>query len=121
MHSYALEGYTNRGQLIGAAIGPGSNSQYLGLDRYSSSGRWGVFLERVRYDDDDFYTLVRGVPFAYLLHQVDLTLGVSALRFTGPLDVGLSLELTRELNRYFRDHNDVTNVKLGFSATWKAK
>ena len=53
VHTAAVEGYTNLGQLLGAAIGPGSNSQFLGLDRYTSRGRWGVFFERVRYDDSE--------------------------------------------------------------------
>jgi len=51
-HSIVAEGYTNRGQLLGAAIGPGSNAQYMGLDRYTAQGRYGIFAERVRYDDD---------------------------------------------------------------------
>jgi len=124
VHGYAIEGYTNRGQLMGAAIGPGSNSQYLGLDRYTSRGRWGVFLERVRYNDDAFFF---GNVFAglsnnaglYLYHQVDLTLGASVLRFVRAFDLGGSIELTRELNRYYLLGNDMTNVKLGATVRWR--
>ena len=122
-HPRILEGYTNRGQLMGAAIGPGSSSQYLGVDRYSSAGRWGLFVQRVRTDDD--YALFgdagqspfRTLPFAYDRQQVDLTLGVSVFRFVRNLDLGGTLELTRELNRYFVRGADVSNVKL----TWSVK
>ena len=114
VHTAAVEGYTNMGQLLGAAIGPGSNSQFLGLDRYTSRGRWGVFFERVRYDDDyAFYIAFPNVPFGYEYHQVDLTVGASVLRFAGPVDLGGTLELTRELNWHFQRNRDVSNLKAG--------
>jgi hypothetical protein len=120
-HPRVLEGYTNRGQLMGAAIGPGSSSQYLGVDRYFRQGRWGIFLERARTDDD--YALFgdagkspfQGTSFPYDHQQVDLTLGISVFRFVGRLDVGGTLELTRELNRYFVRNADVSNVKFAWS------
>ena len=115
VHHIAVEGYTHRGQILGAGIGPGSNSQYLGLDRYAASGRYGIFLERIRYDDDYAYRALIGMPFGYLSHQVDLTVGASVLQFVGRLDVAVGLEYTRELNRYFQRDNDASNIKLSFS------
>ncbi len=110
-----VEGYTNRGQLLGASIGPGSNSQYLGLDRYTSGGRYGGFVERIRYDDDYAFQALQTVPEGYLSHQVDLTVGFNGLRFSGPVDVGGGIELTRELNRYFVRGADLTNLKVTFT------
>ncbi len=114
VHSPNLEGYTNRGQLLGAAIGPGSSSQYLGLDRYSARGRWSVFLEHIRYDDDYAVPALTGVTNGFRLHQVDLTAGVSILCVADRFDWGGSLEVTSELNRYFVERSDVTNVRLSF-------
>ncbi len=116
-HGMVVEGYTNRGQLLGAPIGPGSNSQYLGLDHYTASGRTGIFVERIRYDDDYAFSSLQNVPNAELSQQVDLTLGLSLLRFSGTYDIGASMELTRRLNQYFVINNDVTNLKLSFSLT----
>jgi hypothetical protein len=118
VHSIVTEGYTNRGQLLGAAIGPGSNSQYLGLDRYASDGRYGIFVERIRYDDDYSVVALAGKSDGYLRQQTDLTLGLNMLRFSGAVDWGAGLEYTRELNRYFIRFNNVTNVKLTFNLGW---
>lgn len=52
------QGYTQRGQMIGAAIGPGS-SQWLAADYLASGWRVGAFLGRIRWDNDAFYTTER--------------------------------------------------------------
>lgn len=52
-------------------------------------------------------------------HQVELTLGLSVLRFVGGFDVGASVELSRELNRYFRCENDVTNLTARLQTRWR--
>ncbi|MEO7360378.1 MAG: capsule assembly Wzi family protein, partial [Gemmatimonadaceae bacterium] len=115
VHGIVNEGYTNRGQLLGASIGPGSNAQFLGLDRYTSRGRYGIFAERIRYDDDYSFAALQGREDGYLSQQVDLSAGVSVLRFSGPWDFGATLAMTRELNRYFIHQNNVTNWRLTFN------
>ena len=117
-HFIVTEGYTNAGQLLGAPIGPGSNNQYLGLDRYTAHGRYGVFLERTRYDDDYAWRALQTVPYGYLSQQTDFTLGLNMVRFSERFDWGGSLEITDELNRYFVQEHDVPNVKLSFNIGW---
>ncbi|MSR05542.1 MAG: hypothetical protein EXR93_00510 [Gemmatimonadetes bacterium] len=119
MHYFTPQGYTDRGQLVGAGIGPGSQSQYMGVDRYFASGRWGVFLERVRFDDDAAFSLLRRDSDGLVLHDVALTAGVSTVRFASRFDIIGQLELTRQLNRFLIDGNDVTNVKLTFGLRWR--
>ena len=118
VHPLVRQGYTNNGQLIGAAIGPGSQSEILQLDRFGPSGRVGGFVQRVRFDDDAYYT-----SFAPTLgHEAlftELSAGLRATRFVGPLDVSGSLTLSRELNRYYQVGNDVTNVMLTLGARWR--
>jgi hypothetical protein len=50
-------GYTNRGQIMGASIGPGSNSQYVGFNYRWGENRVGAFVERVIYNNDLYYIL----------------------------------------------------------------
>ncbi|MBI4500116.1 MAG: hypothetical protein HY700_03045 [Gemmatimonadetes bacterium] len=117
VHFLVRQGYTERGQLLGAGIGPGSDSQHLGFDRYLSSGRWGVFIQRVRYDDDAYYTLFG--PTRYREgHQIELTGGLSLMRRVGKIDVTGAMALSRELNRYYVVENDVTNINLQFALRW---
>lgn len=120
VHGLAPQGYTHRGQLLGAAIGPGGQSQYLGLDRYTPNGRWGGFFERVRADDDAYFTIFSGTN-NYVDHQVELTAGASLLRFVGDFDISAGLELSRMLNRYFQRRNDVTNLTAKLSLRWNPR
>lgn len=51
----APQGYTHRGQILGAAIGPGSSSQWLAVDLFGRLGSIGVFGGRIRWENDAFY------------------------------------------------------------------
>lgn len=117
-HARVSQGYTHRGQLLGAAIGPAANSQFVGVDRYAAWGRWGLFLERVRYNDDFFYDRFRILGISYEGRPVDLTVGGSVLRFTRGLDLSGRVELTYRLNRDYRRADDVVNLQVGLSGTW---
>jgi hypothetical protein len=44
------QGYTHRGQVLGASIGPGSSSQWLALDWMEEFWRLGAFGGRIRWD-----------------------------------------------------------------------
>ena len=46
------QGYTERGQPLGAAIGPGSSSQFLALDHVATKWQLGAYLTRVRWLED---------------------------------------------------------------------
>ncbi|HEY0779397.1 MAG TPA: capsule assembly Wzi family protein, partial [Gemmatirosa sp.] len=48
-------GFTSRGQPLGAAIGPGSSSQWIGADYFGARGRLGVYLRRERLQNDALY------------------------------------------------------------------
>jgi hypothetical protein len=47
-----LQGYTNQGQSLGAAIGPGSSSQFVAYDYLLPSWRVGVYAGRIRWNED---------------------------------------------------------------------
>jgi hypothetical protein len=48
----APQGYTQRGQVLGASIGPGSSHQWIGIDLVSPSWRVGAFAGRWRLNAD---------------------------------------------------------------------
>ncbi len=54
-HSEILQGYTNQGQWLGAGIGTGGNSQYLGFEFFFPKGTATLFLWRNNPDLD--YTM----------------------------------------------------------------
>ena len=53
-HNYIYDGYTNRGEVLGAGIGPGSNSHYFSLNRIKDKEKLGLAFEIID-QDNDFY------------------------------------------------------------------
>ncbi len=82
------QGHTNEGQVLGAAIGPGSNSQFFSIDGYVPNGRFGLFARRLA-DNNHFHfeydrSLNRPEEFRqgfgdYWRHRTDVTLGIRGL------------------------------------------
>jgi hypothetical protein len=119
-------GYTNDGRVVGAAIGPGSSSQWLGLDLFSAHKRIGVFGERIRWNTDAYYTTTP--PWPFLGHDVSVrTGGVGATVFRG-WTVAAELGYEYRMNYLFQnwagdwehasvDAVDVSNWSLSLSVT----
>lgn len=55
-HSYVNGGFTNHGEILGSAIGPGSNSHYFALNRIRSKEKIGLALEIIDQDNDFYYS-----------------------------------------------------------------
>ena len=119
-HGSVTQGYTQKGQIIGAGIGPGGNSQHLGADLYAPWGRAGVYVERQVHDNDAYYAWAQANGAAYCCHNVSFNLGTQALVFLNDFDLGGGLVLTREFNRYFFGL-DLWNVNLSLSARWRRR
>jgi hypothetical protein len=49
------QGLTQRGQVIGASIGPGGSSQWLAGDYLRGSSAVGLYVGRIRWENDVFY------------------------------------------------------------------
>jgi len=72
----APQGYTQRGQVIGAAIGPGASSQWLSVDYMAPAWRAGTFAGRIRWDDDALYTFPGVYENKWCSHDVSLFWGL---------------------------------------------
>src|SRR5690606_4993730 len=48
------QGHTHRGQMLGAPIGTGAESQWLGADYFWSGGRTSLSIERARYESERY-------------------------------------------------------------------
>ena len=119
------QGYTQEGQVIGASIGPGSSSQYLGFDAFR--GRWqlGVDLGRIRWEDEAFY---RAFPagLSHYAHDVSIFAGLRGRYDSRHLSVDAGITRTKRMNFLFRTSNgydptitafDVGNTTLVFRLT----
>lgn len=123
VHSYANQGYTNRGQLLGAAIGPGGNSQYIGASLFFEKGRIKVFAQRATLNNDFLYgsdaMLDENIQSPdnpkYLLHNTELRFGASLLYFYRQFETEIGLTYRREMNDDYIYKNDQNHLGLSLA------
>jgi hypothetical protein len=73
-----IQGYTQRGESLGAAIGPGASSQYIGADFLAPTWSFGLFAQRVRWNEDIRSTAKFPLYQGYCIHDVSLLPGMRA-------------------------------------------
>jgi len=99
-HNAVRQGHTHRGQILGAAVGPGSDAQTLGFDHYRQRSRAGIFIERTRYDDDTYYRYFSR-RYGEARHQVELTIGGNYLHRLGAFEVEGGVNWSMRYDRDF--------------------
>lgn len=118
-HSKIQQGHTHNGQILGAAIGPGSNSQYLSLDAYKNDYKFGIFAQRW-VDNDNFHFQRGSAALApsdqfgdYYRHRVNLNFGLNFLYGPGPIYLHGKFMWTKAFNygRFDYGEFDGVNVK----------
>ncbi len=94
------QGFTQRGQIIGAATGPGSSTQWLAADVIAPRWQAGVFVGRTRWENDVLYRL----PAARLTqHDVTVFSGLRGGFRSRWTDVLGELTVGRRLNYLFQN------------------
>lgn len=117
-HTTVRQGHTSRGQIMGAAIGPGSNSQYLGIDGYKNNFKLGFFVQRL-VDNDNFHFQFGDASLSpsnfgdYFRHRVDLNVGLNFLYGPGPFYINSRLAWTKAYNygRFDLNNLDETTIQ----------
>jgi hypothetical protein len=76
LNKYIKQGWSNNGQLMGASIGPGSNSQNFSFSWIKGFKKIGIFIERIVHNNDFYYSVYYN-PYAdrygyYNRYWVDL-------------------------------------------------
>jgi len=110
-HGQIRQGHTNQGQVLGAAIGPGSAGQYLGVEGYLNKGMLGVFVQRVaendffHYEWNDLQKPNPPVGDIYN-HRIDLNIGLKGFYETGPVLLGAKLIWNKNYNYGRYDYGD---------------
>lgn len=120
-----IQGYTQSGQPIGAAIGPGSSSQWIAIDRVWPTGSMGLTFNRIRSNEDVRSTYSWPDYLGFCNHDVSLLPGVRGGRnFAGGYLSGNVIVGTR-LNYNFQNVSgcqgsarvDVHNTTVSLSFT----
>lgn len=95
------QGYTQRGQSVGAAIGPGASSQWLAADVLSATRRLGAFAGRIRWDNDIYYTQPTG--FSYASHDVSVFAGLRGFAWVSSVGVEGEVTFSKRYNYLFQN------------------
>lgn len=109
-HGPVVQGYTNQGQIMGAWIGTGSNSQYLGAKGYFPWGVAHTGVQRIAWDQDyylQFQSALGDRTFGG--YQVSMLYSAGAVVFIAPLDLGFTYSLQQTLNRNWQDTKSFNN------------
>lgn len=116
-HAQVRQGHTNRGHILGAAIGPGSNSQFLSLDGYRGDYKAGVFIQRIA-ENENFHLLNNAADDTpgvaefgdYFRHRVNLNLGLNLLYGPGPFYLHGEFVWTKAYNYGRFDYGELERI-----------
>lgn len=102
-----VQGYTNRGQVLGAAIGPGASSHWLAVDYFKPRWQVGIFAGRIRWNNDALYTVPLPNPFIrhWCMHDVSLFGGVRAAISGRVGTIAASASRGTRFNTHFRNYS----------------
>ena len=120
-HGWIYDGYTNKGEVLGAGIGPGSNSHYFALSRIRDKEKLGIALEIID-QDNDFYHEAFASASDPRRYWKDFNLHVNFSKKYKNLWLSSNLMYSRSLNyqwdlddmatEYYHPGNDVNNFHM---------
>lgn len=116
VHSVVESGYTNNGQIVGAGIGPGSNSDIMWVNMYHPKGKYGFTFQRIRFNDDYVTQAYRGVedePTDY-----EITVGADYVRVLNDFSINAQLFAIYRNNFLFED-NEKNNFMGSLAVTYR--
>jgi hypothetical protein len=105
-----VQGYTNRGEVLGASIGPGASSQWVAMDYLRPSWRFGVYAGRTRWNEDVHNATTFPIYVYYCNHDVTIYPGARAAASGSFGALSLDYALQNRLNAFFQNDGGCPNV-----------
>jgi hypothetical protein len=116
-HYQVRHGYTHMGQIVGAGIGSGGNSQTSGINWVKGYRKSGVMFERVVHNNDFYYDAFKS-RMDFGSHWVDLALNFNKQWMHKRFLYLANLSLIRSLNYQWQHDVDRTNLSMQFSVSY---
>jgi hypothetical protein len=100
-----IQGYTQLGEPLGAAIGPGASSQWLAADYLEPHWSVGIFAGRIRWNEDIHSTY--GFPSyqGYCIHDVSVFPGARATAGSRFGYISADVTYGNRLNAFFQEQS----------------
>ncbi|NQZ75647.1 MAG: hypothetical protein HRT61_05980 [Ekhidna sp.] len=106
-HSVNRNGYTHNGQILGAGIGPGGNSDHLSIVTSYPKIDVGVLLQRIEYNRDYFVTNIAD----FARHDIEYSINGFFRKDYKSMKVLVESSLSYNYNKYFL--SDRVNFYIG--------
>ena len=126
-HSWVRDGYSNKGEVLGSSIGPGSNSHYFSLNRIRKQELIGIGLEIID-NDNDFYYEAFASARDYRRYWKDINLHLKYNKNFKHFNLSSNLVYIRSLNYqwelddfstpYYHPGKDVDNFHISLKLTY---
>ena len=104
-----VQGYTNRGAILGGSIGPGASSQWLALDYLARGWRFGIFGGRIRWNQDVHSATEWPVHVGYCNHDVSVYPGARAAASGRFGYLSLNYTMQHRMNVFFQNDGGCPN------------
>ena len=126
-HAWVFDGYTNKGEVLGSSIGPGSNSHYFSISKIKKFDRISAGIEIVD-NDNDFFHEAFSDSRDYRRYWKDYNLHINYFKMLKNFLITTNLVFVRSLNYqwelvedpkiYYQPGNDVNNLHLNLKLTY---
>jgi len=100
-----IQGYTQMGQPLGAAIGPGASSQWLAMDFIDPVGSFGIFAGRIRWNEDIHSTYGFARYQGYCIHDVSVFPGARGSASSRWGYISADITFGNRLNAWFQEQS----------------
>ncbi len=126
-NNYVRQGFTNNGKVLGAGIGPGSNSQTIDISWLKGNKKVGIQFQRIIHNEDFYYNAFFDTQ-DYTRHWVDLGTTAHAYWKFNSFYLKAEMGLIRSLNyewwripgsNYFKMGYDFLNFHGGISLIYQ--
>lgn len=104
-----IQGYTNRGEMLGAFIGPGASSQWLAADYVKPTWRVGVFGTRIRWNQDVHNNAGLPIYVGYCSEDVTISPGLRAAKSGTLGSITADLSFQNRLTPFFQNGGGCPN------------
>jgi hypothetical protein len=115
-YTHSPQGHTQLGQLLGASIGPGGESQLLGIDVLGLTSLLGAYVERVRRDEFSPRGIAAWSTTWPPRHDVAMTIGLKASKAAAGLRLDGEIAHSKRYNRNFI--RDESNTRAQLRISW---
>lgn len=106
-HGVNRQGYTNNGQLLGAGIGPGGNSDHFAIQiKNHDNNLFGLLIQRIENNRDFFVRNIQDLE----LHDIEYSLGGSLKKKLNGFYLVSEATISHNFNRNFM--SDKTNLAI---------